>query len=103
MISTLKIILLKMKDLGIDIDSSLGKNFFYPSDTNELGFVEEYGPVNGSNKNLIAKLDKINVNEIFPGTDNYEFVNHLDSPNPYFLNSKGSIQFVKNILFTVFI
>ena len=90
----------KMKDLGIDVDSSLGKNFFYPSDTNELGFVEEYGPVNGSNKNLIAKLDKINVNEIFPGTDNYEFVNHLDSPNPYFLNSKGSIQFVKNLLFS---
>jgi len=90
----------KMKELGVDVDSSLGKNFFYPSDTNDLGFVEEYGPVNGSNKNLIAKLDKINVNEIFPGTDNYEFVNHLDSPNPYLLNSKGSIQFVKNILFS---
>ena len=90
----------KMKDLGIDVDSSLGKNFFYPSDTNELGFNQEYGPVNGSNKNLIGKLDKINVNEIFPGTDNYEFVNHLDSPNPYLLNSKGSIQFVKNILFS---
>jgi hypothetical protein len=90
----------KMKELGIDVDNSLGKNFFYPSDTNELGFNEEYGPVNGSNKNLIATLDKINVNEIFPGTDNYEFVNHLDSPNPYLLHSKGSIQFVKNILFS---
>jgi len=90
----------KMIELGVDVDNSLGKNFFYPSDTNELGFVEEYGPANGSNKNLIAKLDKINVNEIFPGTDNYEFVNHLDSPNPYLLNSKGSIQFVKNILFS---
>ncbi len=88
------------EDYGVDIDNSLGKKFFYASDTNELGFVEEYGPVNGSNKNLIAKLDKINVNEIFPGTDNYEFVNHLDSPHPYFLHSKGSIQFVKNILFS---
>tara|TARA_B100001778_G_scaffold213460_2_gene176768 strand:+ start:598 stop:3474 length:2877 start_codon:yes stop_codon:yes gene_type:complete len=91
-----------MKNDGrIDVDNSLGKNFFYPSDTNEFGFTEqEYGPVNGSNKNLIANLDKINVNEIMPGTDNYEFVNHLDSPNPYLLNSKGSIQFVKNILFS---
>ncbi len=90
----------KMKEYGVDVDNSLGKNFFYPSETNELGFTEEYGPVNGSNKNLVGKLNKINVNEIMPGTDNYEFVNHLDSPNPYLLNSKGSIQFVKNILFS---
>lgn len=91
----------KMKDLDVDVDGSLGKNFFYPSDTNDLGFNEkEYGPVNGSNQNFISKLDQINVNEIMPGTDNYEFVNHLDSPNPYFLNTKGSIQFVKNILFS---
>ena len=89
------------EDYNIDVDNSLGKNFFYPSDTNELGFVEnEYGPVNGSNKNLIAKLDKIDANQIMPGMDNYEFVNHLNAPNPYLLNSKGSIQFVKNILFS---
>ena len=91
-----------MKDkYEIDVDNSLGKNFFYPSDTNELGFVEsEYGPVNGSNRQLINRLDGININEVFPGTDNYELVNHLDSPNPYLLNSKGSIQFVKNIIFS---
>ncbi len=84
----------------VDIDNSLGKNFFYPSETNEFGFVEEYGPVNGSNRQLMNRLDEINVNEIFPGTDDYEIVNHLDSPQPYLFHSKGSIKFVKNILFS---
>ena len=88
------------EDYGVDIDDSLGKKFFYPSDTNELGFVQEYGPVNGSNRQLMNKLDGIDVNEIFPGTDNYELVNHLDSPQPYLFHSKGSIQFVKNLLFS---
>tara|TARA_B100000214_G_scaffold153973_2_gene110330 strand:- start:16416 stop:19286 length:2871 start_codon:yes stop_codon:yes gene_type:complete len=83
----------------VDIDNSLGKNFFYPSETNEFGLVEEYGPVNGSNRQLMNRLDDIKVEEIFPGTDDYELVNHLDSPQPYLFNSKGSIQFVKNILF----
>ena len=46
----------------------------------------------------VSKLDKINVNEIMPGSDNYEFVNHLNSPNPYLLNIKGAVQFVKNII-----
>ena len=88
------------EEYGIDVDNSLGKSFFYPSDTNENGFKENYGPVNGSNKNFVNKLDKINVNEIMPGSDNYEFVSHLNSPNPYLLNSKGAVQFVKNILFS---
>jgi len=87
-------------DYNVDIDNSLGKNFFYPSETNEFGFVEEYGPVNGSNRQLMNRLNEINVNEIFPGTDDYEIVNHLDSPQPYLFHSKGSIQFVKNILFS---
>ena len=50
-------------------------------------------------KYRLNRLNEINVNEIFPGTDDYEIVNHLDSPQPYLFHSKGSIQFVKNILF----